>query len=165
MNRHIMISSAVLVFLIPAAGEAQQSGDARSDAGPDEHVLYQARDVEWRDGPASLEPGAQFAVLEGNPAEAGIFTMRIRMPDGYRILPHWHPKAERVTVVSGVFRLGAGDTFDAGATSPLGPGSYTSMPVGMRHYAIVEGETVIQLTSVGPWEINYVRAEDDPRRE
>lgn len=158
-----LLVAAALPFLL-ASPAAAQAPDHPHDPGPEEHLLYRLGDVEWVDAPASLERGAQVAVLEGNPAEAGVFTMRIRMPDGFRISPHWHPNVERVTVLSGTFHLGSGDVLDRAATTPLGPGSYTSMAPGMRHYAIAEGETVIQLTSIGPWVINYVDPEDDPRR-
>jgi quercetin dioxygenase-like cupin family protein len=134
------------------------------DEGPEHHLLYSPGDIEWREGPGSLEAGMQFAVLEGNPSEPGVFTLRIKMPDGSHISPHSHPGVERVTVISGVFRLGSGDELDPENTTPLEAGSYTSMPPGMRHFAIAEGETIIQLTSVGPWQLNYVNPEeDDPR--
>lgn len=133
------------------------------DRGPDRHLTYRPGDVNWQPAPASLEEGAEVAVLEGNPAEAGVFTMRIRMPDGFVINPHWHPNVERVTVLSGTFRLGSGDEVDREAAVPLEPGTYTSMPPEMRHYAIAEGETIVQLTSVGPWVLNYVNPDDDPR--
>jgi quercetin dioxygenase-like cupin family protein len=159
-----VLGAAVLPLLFSSLVAAQEPAHPPHDPGPGEHLLHRVGDVEWRDAPASLERGAQVAVLEGNPAEAGVFTMRIRMPDGFLIAPHWHPNVERVTVLSGTFRLGSGDVVDRAATTALGPGSYTSMPPGMRHFAIAEGETVIQLTSNGPWVINYVRVEDDPRR-
>lgn len=155
---------ALTLTLLFAAAAAAQTTAPLADPGPGEELTYRAGDVDWRDGPGSLEPGAQFAVLEGDPSAEGVFTLRIRMPDGYRISPHWHPNVERVTVLTGTFRLGHGDDFDAAATTPLDAGSYTSMPPGMRHFAITEGETVIQLTSVGPWIINYVDPDDDPRR-
>jgi quercetin dioxygenase-like cupin family protein len=150
-------------LLAASVAVAQQPAPPIHDHGPERHLTYHPGAVEWRDGPGSFEPGAQFAVLEGDPSEPGVFTMRIRMPDGFRISPHWHPNPERVTVLSGTFRLGSGEEFDAGATMPLGPGTYTSMPPGMRHFAVAEGETVIQLTSTGPWLIHYIREEDDPR--
>jgi quercetin dioxygenase-like cupin family protein len=166
----VLLAGCTLVIpdarvMIPEAASTQaESTIGIMDEGPEHHLLYSVGEIEWQDGPGSLEPGAEFAVLEGNPGEPGVFTMRIRMPDGYYISPHWHPGVERVTVISGVFRLGSGDELDAENTIPLEPGSYTSMPPGMRHYAIAEGETVIQLTSVGPWELNYVNPEeDDPR--
>lgn len=160
--KNVLLAGTILPFLFTATAAAQTPEEV-DDQGPDQHLTYSTGDVDWRDGPGSLEPGAQFAVLEGDPSAEGVFTMRIRMPDGYRISPHWHPNVERVTVLSGTFRLGSGETFDAAATTPLGPGSYTSMPPGMRHFVVTEGETVVQLTSIGPWTINYVDPDDDPR--
>lgn len=165
MTARILLVAAAMPFLLSSAAEAQEPDRTFSDPGPGKHLLYRTADVEWQDAPASLEAGASVAVLEGDPSKPGIFTMRIRMPDGFRIAPHWHPSPERVTVISGTFRLGSGDVVNAGATTPMEAGSYTSMPPGMRHYAIAEGETVVQLTSVGPWEITYVNPGDDPRRK
>lgn len=133
------------------------------DKGPEQHLLYTPEDIEWSSGPASVEEGIKIAVLEGDPAEHGVFTMRLFMPDGSYISPHWHPNVERVTVISGLFHLGSGEVKDKENTVALEPGSYTSMPPEMVHFAIAEGDTVIQLTTVGPWEINYVNPEDDPR--
>lgn len=150
----------------PKVGATTDQDDSTAkltDKGPEHHLLYQPGEIDWKEGPASLDPGAEVAVLEGNPGEPGFFNLRIKMPDGFTISPHWHPKAERVTVISGIFHLGSGEELDRDVTKPLKPGSYTSLPPEMHHFAIAEGETVIQLTSIGPWEINYVNPEDDPR--
>lgn len=163
MRAHLLIGTVISSFLVTGTMEAQDSPVGIVDEGPEHHLVYRPVDVEWQDAPASLERGAQVAVLEGDPGEPGVFTMRIRMPDGYAIAPHWHPNVERVTVISGTFLLGSGDTMDRAAAERLGPGSYTSLPPETRHYAIAEGETVIQLTSVGPWVLNYVDPRDDPR--
>ncbi len=164
MKPHLLLAMVLSFLLIPLAAQAQESTIGIVDEGPEHHLLYRPGEIEWQDAPASLERGAQIAVLEGNPGEAGVFTLRIRMPDGYFIAPHWHPNVERVTVISGTFLLGSGDVLNRQATERLGPGSYTSLPPETRHYAIAEGETVIQLTSVGPWVLNYVNPADDPRR-
>ena len=119
--------------------------------------------LEWREGPPTMLPGAKTAILEGDPAKAGFFTMRLKLPDGYRVLPHWHPNVERLTVIQGVVHLGTGDRYDAGATRPLPAGTYSSMPPHMTHFAWMEGETILQLSSIGPWEIVYVNPADDPR--
>lgn len=132
------------------------------DTGPDEHIMYANDDIQWAQSPV-LEPDLRVSVLEGNPSESGVFTLRIKIPDGGYISPHWHPNVERVTVLSGKFLLGSGEVMDKDKTKVLKPGSYTSMPPGMRHFAVAEGETIIQLTSVGPWVINYINPEDDPR--
>lgn len=174
MRQHALFGVALASVLAGCAPESEGEAAARQDngqdqevrlvdEGPDAHLMYRPAEIDWRDAPASLEPGGEVAVLEGNPGEEGVFTMRIRMPDGYHISPHWHPNVERVTVVSGTFHLGSGDVLDREAAEPLEAGSYTSLPPETTHYAIAEGETVIQLTSVGPWVINYVNPEDDPR--
>jgi hypothetical protein len=134
------------------------------DHGPPEPLRFRPEDIPWQPGPASFEPGAEYAVLEGDPSAPGVFTMQIRMPDGFQIKPHWHPNVERITVLQGVFRLGHGSEMDPEAAGPLPAGSYTSMPKRMIHHVFIEGETIVQLSSIGPWEIHYVRPEDDPRK-
>jgi quercetin dioxygenase-like cupin family protein len=131
--------------------------------GPSRHITHKPEAVAWKDGPASFEPGSQWAVLEGDPSKPGMFVMRLKLPDGFQIQPHWHPNFERITVLSGTFFLGMGSSFDAGAAERLEAGSFTSMPPGMRHFARVEGETIVQITSFGPWQINYLDSKDDPR--
>lgn len=163
MRLPLLLGTAAAVLLTPIAVEAQDPA-AIVDQGPEEHLIFRPADIEWQDGPGSFEAGAQFAVLEGDPSQPGLFTMQIRMPDGFEIAPHWHPGVERVTVLSGVFHLGHGDVLDRQAAERLPAGSHFSLPPGMRHFAITEGETVIQLSSIGPWDITYVNPEDDPRR-
>jgi hypothetical protein len=120
-------------------------------------------DMEWRDGPPSLPAGARLAVLEGDPSRPGRFVMRVRLPDGYRVPPHTHPAAERVTVLSGTFHIAMGSAFDESKGKTMPAGSYGMWEAGMAHYAWVTGETVIQLHGNGPWSIQYINPADDPR--
>jgi quercetin dioxygenase-like cupin family protein len=122
-------------------------------------------EFQWQDGPPSLPPGAKSAILEGDPAKPGFFAMRIKLPDGYRIPPHYHPGVERVTVISGTFNLGHGDKFDPASAKPLPPGSYSTMQPGMKHFAFAKGETIVQVATTGPWGITYVNPADDPRQK
>jgi quercetin dioxygenase-like cupin family protein len=162
MKSAIFFTAIITFFLIPPKLSAQQTM-RDMDKGPEHHLIYSNDDdIKWQQSPV-LEPELKVSVLEGNPSESGVFTLRIKIPDGGYIAPHWHPNVERVTVLSGKFLLGSGEKIDKRNTKPLKPGSYTSMPPGMRHFAMAEGETIIQLTSVGPWVINYVNPEDDPR--
>lgn len=165
MMKPVLIYGSALLFVLMtlSAHAGDEPTGAPVDTGPDRHLVFQPGTIEWQPAPASLEAGAQVALLEGDPGQPGVFTMRIRMPDGFRIAPHWHPNVERVTVITGTFHLGTGEVFDKDAAHPLGPGSYTSMPPGMRHYVFTEGETVVQISTVGPWQINYVNPADDPR--
>ena len=150
---------AVLALSIAALAFSQNTSHA-----PD-HGFFTTADIKWVDGPASLPPGAKVSLLEGNPAQEGPFTMRLRVPDGYKIPPHWHPAVEHVTVISGTFNLGMGETFDQAKTRALTAGAFGFMPPGMRHFAWAQGETVIQVHGMGPWKLNYVNPADDPRNK
>jgi quercetin dioxygenase-like cupin family protein len=91
--------------------------------------------------------------------------MRLKLPDGYKIMPHTHPKVEHVTVISGTFNLGMGDKFDQASGREMPAGTFGHWPPGMKHFAWAKGETVVQLHGIGPWAINYVNPADDPRHQ
>jgi quercetin dioxygenase-like cupin family protein len=147
----------ILAVIIPRArlsAEETQSADMR---------LYPPTTIEWKEGPAALPPGARMAVLEGDSTKEGPFVVRFQFPDGYHIPPHTHPKTERVTVISGNLYLATGEALDRNSAKKLPAGSFGYWPAGMKHAAWSEGETVIQLHGIGPWQINYVNPADDPR--
>lgn len=135
------------------------------EKGKPEHCILTPDDVKWTDGPPSLPPGAKMALLEGDPKKDGYFSLRLKFPAGYKIPPHWHPKDERVTVISGKAKLGLGESYDENAMRDLPPGSYFSLPAKTAHYAFAAEETVIQLNTIGPWDLTYLREEDDPRKK
>jgi quercetin dioxygenase-like cupin family protein len=127
--------------------------------------VFPVNKIVWKDGPASLPKGAQFAVLEGDPSKEGPFVFRVKVPDGYRIPPHTHPKTERVTVISGTFNIGMGENADEKATKPMPAGTYGYWEAGMKHFVWTKGDTVVQFHGMGPWSIKYVNDEDDPRNQ
>jgi mannose-6-phosphate isomerase-like protein (cupin superfamily) len=144
------------------------AGVAAAQGAPTEktsHAIIATPDnVIWGPAPPVLPPGAKLAVLEGNPNEAGPFTMRLLVPDRYRIPPHYHPVTEHVTVVKGTFKVGMGEKFDATAMTLLPAGTFAALEPGTRHFAEAQGETIIQLHGIGPWGLIYVNPADDPRR-
>lgn len=108
-----------------------------------------------------MQPGAKFAVLEGDPAKEGPFVMRLCFPDGFKIAPH-HPKAERITVISGTSTW-AWAKLSTCRRRVRCPGTFGHWSPEMRHFAWSEGETVLQPHGVGPWTFTYVNQADDPR--
>lgn len=155
---------AVTVAIGLAAAAAVSVPKALAQAG-DGHTMVGPNDIKWSPGPASIPPGAQAAVLYGDPGKEGLFVLRLKLPKGYRLAPHNHPKPEIVTVISGTFRLGMGETADQSKARPLGVGSFLAMPPGMTHFGFTDEETVIQLNSTGPWSLTYINPNDDPRKK
>ena len=160
MNRTLTFSTIVALTLPLASLLAQTSAD---DSKHTQHQLFSPSDIQWKEGPPSLPPGAKFALLEGDPSKEGPFVMRLRFPDGYHIPPHTHPKTERVTVVSGTLKIAMGDQLERSKAYTLPAGGFGFWPAGMKHAAWAEGETLLQVHGIGPWAINYLNPADDPR--
>lgn len=126
-------------------------------------TAFRPDQVKDRPAPPFLPPGAQLAVLEGDPmASSGDFTIRLRMPDGYKVAPHTHPNRENVTVLSGTLKVGMGDLFDADKMVSFEAGSFAYLDPTMHHYAAASGETVIQIHGSSPVRFNYINPADDP---
>lgn len=128
-------------------------------------VVTPAASIKWGDVPPFLPKGAKLAVLSGDPGKPEPFTVRLQMPDGYRIAPHTHPTDEHVTVLSGTFRAAMGSTWDDKALTDFAPGSYANMAATSPHYAMAKGTTVVQVHGVGPFVVNYINAADDPSKQ
>lgn len=126
-------------------------------------VIVDAQEVRWGPAPPSIPPGAQAVVLYGDPGKEGLFALRLKLPMGYALPPHTHPKPEIVTVISGTFRIGMGEKADKSKGRALPAGSFFALSPGMAHFAYADEDTVIQLNSTGPWSLTYVNPQDDPR--
>jgi hypothetical protein len=116
--------------------------------------------------PPFLAPGSSLAVVEGDPmGTSGDFTIRLKMPDGYKIAPHWHPKRENVTMISGNFKVGMCEKFDESKMVTFPAGSFAYLDPEMHHYAMASGEVVVQVHGMAPLRFNYVNPGDDPSRK
>jgi anti-sigma factor ChrR (cupin superfamily) len=132
----------------------------------DGHVATSPDQMHWGAAPPVLPKGAELALLSGDPGKQGDFVMRLRMPDGYRVPPHWHSMAEHLTVISGTFHAGMGDKLDTASATALPPGGYAVMPAREHHYAWCSGgPCVVQIQGMGPFDIHYVNQADNPQAE
>jgi hypothetical protein len=130
------------------------------------HLAVPPDSVKWGPGSPKLPPGAQFAILMGDPSKPGApYVFRAKLPDGYSVPPHLHPMDENVTVVSGVFMLGFGERLDPTATQAMEAGSYVLLPAKQPHYNMVRGETILQFHGVGPYDIVFVNPLDEENRD
>ncbi len=166
MKRTLCAFALTVAFSSIALGQVAQAPQKHqmADSKNAEMSVYPTAEIQWKDGPASLPAGAKFAVLEGDPSKEGFFTMRLWLPDGFKISPHWHTKVEHVTVISGTLNIGMGEKFDQTTTRAMPNGTFGFWPAEMRHFAWAKGETVLQLHGTGPWTITYVNPSDDPRK-
>ena len=158
------------LFLILAISAAMwwvsQSNLTGAMAGASEKHAFTPDAVEYGPAPSFVAPGAKLAVLAGNPlATTGDYTIRLKMPDGYRIAPHWHPKRENVTVISGTLKVGMGDRFDESSMMGFPAGSFAYLDPDMHHYVMASGDVVVQVHGMAPVQFNYINPEDDPSRK
>ena len=128
----------------------------------DVHKIIKADAIQWMAAPPQLPKGAQVAVVHGDPGKEGLYIILAKMPDGYAIPAHWHNQTENVTVLKGTFNVGMGDKLDKARGEALGPGGFFSSGAKMQHFAWVTGETVVQVSGMGPFDITYVDPKDDP---
>lgn len=156
MKLRSMALSAVVAF----AGV----GSMASAGTMDGHTVIAPEEIEWGPAPDVLPAGAEAALLLGDPSKAGLFALRLKLPPGYSIAPHTHPADEVVTVVSGTFLLGMGETAARDDVETLPAGSFFALPPDSPHYAFTDEETVVQISTIGPWGLSYVNPEDDPRK-
>jgi quercetin dioxygenase-like cupin family protein len=127
------------------------------------HVMQNLTSTTWGPAPPMLPPGAEIAVLSGNPMQAAPYTIRLKFPANYVIPAHSHPGDENVAVVSGQLFMGMGTKVDKTSAQGLAVGAYVLMPANANHFAYTTRETTVLLYGVGPVEFKYVKPSDDPR--
>lgn len=155
--RVFQAAALVLFGATPAAAQGTPSA-------PPKMAFYAPSALQWKDGPTALPKGTRMAILEGDPTQPGVFTLRIKFPAGFKVSPHYHSQTEHATVISGALQLGMGPAFDRSAMRTLQAGSFGFWVAGTPHFAWFETETVLQLHGQGPWTVTYVHPADDPRK-
>jgi quercetin dioxygenase-like cupin family protein len=154
-------------LLSGACSKSSPSSDApsapTSSASPSpSHSVLKKNGEQWGPAPAVFPPGAEMAVLQGDPSKTEEFTVRLRLPNGYKIPPHTHPTTENVTVLSGTFLAASGTQFNESELEALGQDGFISIPAEHAHYAMARGLTVVQVHAIGPFALTYVNAADNP---
>jgi hypothetical protein len=144
--------------------EAPEAGPRAHQPGQGAFRAILAEDIEWKPF-AAFPASVRLAVVVGRPAEAGPYTIRVRVPHGVKLMPHWHSEDRIYTVMSGVFYIGLGAKFDATKLEAYPPGTVLVLPGSTYHFHWAKsGEYVTQVTAIGPLGLEYVDAVDDPRK-
>jgi len=153
--RHAVVAG-MACMLAAAPAHAQEAKSTE--------VVVAPLELKWGPAPPVFEKGASMAVVAGDPSKAAPFVVRLKMPAGYKINPHWHPTDENVTVISGTFAVAMGDTFTAAGMKSLPAGAFALLPAQMHHYAMAKTPAVVQVHAVGPFALTYVNPADDPSK-
>lgn len=112
-------------------------------------------DVEWQPY-VGFPEGVQSATLVGDPTQPGPYVIRVKVPEGIKLMPHWHPEDRVYTVISGVFYIGLGETFDETKLMAYAPGSVVVLPGRTAHFHWARsGEYVSQVQAMGPFGLHF----------
>lgn len=131
--------------------------------GQSQFVATLPEHIDWKPF-AAFPAGVELAVVVGNPLEPGPYVTRVKAPLDSKLMPHRHPEDRVYTVISGVFYIGFGETFDGAAVTAYPPGTALVLPGGTWHFHWAKsGEYVTQITAFGPLGMEYANRSDDPR--
>ncbi len=128
--------------------------DANSFAEGQQQIVKRAAEIQFGPCPPAIPFECEMAVLEGDPRAPGLFTTRFRTKKPFVLAPHSHPRAERVTVLSGKISVGFGTTVDKSASQQFSTGDYYVNAPGVVHFVWTDEPTEIQITGMGPWEVH-----------
>lgn len=122
-----------------------------------------SENIVWNSFPAFPEK-VKLAILVGDPNKSEPFLIRVKVPNGEKIMPHKHPENRIYTVISGVFYIGIGKKFDETKLQAYPPGSVIVLPGNTPHFHLAKsGEYITQVYAVGPLGLEYMEETFDPR--
>jgi quercetin dioxygenase-like cupin family protein len=126
-----------------------------ADEKPPVRVVTPA-DLKWEASPRA--PGVLIAVLMGDPSKPEAYIMRAKYPANTMNGPHHHPVDEQITVLSGTWYMGQGETIDPAKATPLIPGTFVFEPANAWHWTLTKSEAVeVEIHGIGPRTNVYAR--------
>jgi quercetin dioxygenase-like cupin family protein len=144
----LILSAFVSISLLGHATVPAKAAESPNIIQPDALTWAPAQGV---------PPGAQVAVLYGNPSKKGPFAVRFKFPSGYEIATHSHPTNEFLTVISGKARMAFGNKADEAHAQPLPAGAFMILPAGAWHRLWTDAETIVELHSTGPFSVKLAK--------
>ena len=126
-------------------------------------VILTPAELKWESRGNLTAPGVEQLNLVGDPDKPGPYTIRLKFPKGFRIAPHTHPDSREVTILSGVFATGYGETFDAAQLKVLPAGSFYTEPADVSHFIEIEEDAIIQVSGTGPSGRKFINRSEGSR--
>lgn len=149
------LNLSVLFLSLIITGCTSPVGEMKFPEGSVQHAVH-AEDIQWKPCPPNLPPGCEIAVLEGSPKSNDLFTVRFKLNEEFVMPPHRHPNDERVTILQGKAYVAFGKDGTKGNAKEFGPGDYYVNAREAIHTVWVDSATIIQITGIGPWEVEYI---------
>ena len=147
------IANAVMAIILAGLTGAAIAGESEGFVNP--------KDIKWGPAPPAIPKGAKIAVLQGDPFKSGPFVMRLMVPAGYTIPPHWHTQDESLTVISGSLYFGKGDRAETSNAPTITAGAFHYLSGRDHHYLVAKTPSVIQINGNGPFDVTYINVTDD----
>ena len=159
MKPNILFKSILIVFFIMSHFEKIEAQTKNIK----EFSAINSENIVWNSFPAFPDK-VKLAILVGNPTKSEPFIIRVKVPNGEKIMPHKHPEDRIYTVMSGVFYIGIGETFDETKLKAYPPGSVIVLPGNTPHFHLAKsGEYITQVYAIGPLGLEYLDKKFDPR--
>jgi quercetin dioxygenase-like cupin family protein len=155
----VALSMTLTSLCLAQTGQEKKSGAAPENRS--HHSVITPEAVNW----SPFIPGAEIAVISGDPAKPGPFVIRIKHHAGLKVPPHWHPTDEHITIITGKAVFGMGEKFDPAAGEEITAGSYVFAPKKMAHFIYAKEETIAQVHGIGPFQVFWVNPADDPTKK
>jgi len=156
MKKQLNLSVLLLGLIITGCTQSPESvGDMKFPEGSVQHVVH-ADDIQWQPCPPNLPAGCEIAILEGSPKSNDLFTVRFKISGDFVMPPHTHPRDERATILQGKAYVAFGKDGKREDAQEFGPGDYYVNARGAIHTVWIDSSTIIQLTGIGPWEVEYI---------
>ena len=157
------LSSGILLAAITLSAWLAPAVLSRADLKTDAagFVTLPLGDESWRQYPGIS--GIDVVNVYGDPAQPGVYMIRVRFHPGTTTMPHYHPNDRLVTVLKGTWWAGTSDRFDPNATQPIRAGGYMMHPAGGVHFdGAKDEEVVLQIAGMGPGSTTFVHPELGP---
>jgi quercetin dioxygenase-like cupin family protein len=131
---------AILVALLAVASAANAAPIAQRV-----RAVLPAEDDAWHRGPPGFPGSSMFAVVSGDPLQAGTFTIRVELPGGYRLPPYRRPRDENIVVLAGEIEVG---------TRTLSAGSFIRLRANEWRSLSTQSGATLQIFGDGPFELS-----------
>jgi anti-sigma factor ChrR (cupin superfamily) len=142
---------ATLIVLV-----AVTSAAFRGQQGQKDIVGVTPTKVRWFT-PTYYTDGRERAQLYGDSSQGGPWIDRVKIPAGKHVAAHSHPQDELVTVIEGIWYVGAGNKYDPAKLQAYPAGSFVLIPAGLPHFvATKESAVIVQLSGTEKFRTDYV---------